>query len=71
MYKGIKQIHVCLCNIKPLVKFAYQKINFLISPPKHHIVGTQKNRLNDLDGSFEHPKHMLKVMGKKIFTILR
>ena len=23
------------------------------------------------DGSFEHPKHMLKVMGKKIFTILR
>ena len=24
-----------------------------------------------LDGSFEHPKHMLKLMGKKIFTILR
>ena len=23
------------------------------------------------DGSFEHPKHMLKLMGKKIFTILR
>ena len=23
------------------------------------------------DGSFEHPKHMLKIMGKKIFTILR
>ena len=22
------------------------------------------------DGSFEHPKHMLKLMGKKIFTIL-
>ena len=22
------------------------------------------------DGSFEHPKHMLKIMGKKIFTIL-
>ena len=22
------------------------------------------------DGSFEHPKHMLKMMGKKIFTIL-
>ena len=22
-------------------------------------------------GSFEHPKHMLKIMGKKIFTILR
>ena len=23
------------------------------------------------DGSFQHPKHMLKLMGKKIFTILR
>ena len=23
------------------------------------------------DGSFKHPKHMLKIMGKKIFTILR
>ena len=23
------------------------------------------------DGSFEFPKHMLKLMGKKIFTILR
>ena len=23
------------------------------------------------DGPFEHPKHMLKIMNKKIFTILR
>ena len=23
------------------------------------------------DGSFEHPKHMLEIIGKKIFTILR
>ena len=23
------------------------------------------------DGSFENPKHMLKTMGKQIFTILR
>ena len=28
-------------------------------------MGTQKKR------SFEHPKHMLKLMGKKIFTLLR
>ena len=28
------------------------------------VVGTQKNRLD------EHPKHMLKLMGKKIITIL-
>ena len=32
---------------------------------KTYVVGTQKNRLD------EHPKHMLKIMGKKIFTILR
>ena len=32
---------------------------------KTYVVGTQKNRLN------EHPKHMLKLIGKKIFKILR
>ena len=30
----------------PIVKSAYQNINFLISQPKH-VVGTQKNRLNE------------------------
>ena len=28
-------------------------------------------RMVSMDGSFEHPKHMLKLMGKKEFTILR
>ena len=27
--------------------------------------------LSQCDSSFEHPKHMLKLMGKKIFTTLR
>ena len=36
---------------------------------KTFIVGTQKNHLNET-GSFEHPKHMLKLKGKKKFTIL-
>ena len=31
------------------------------------VLGIQKNRLNKT----EHPKHMLKLTGKKIFTILR
>ena len=36
---------------------------------KSYVVGTHKNCLNE--SSFEHPKHtMLKLMGKKIFTIL-
>ena len=41
-------------------------------------MGSQKNRLNEtvllstqnICGSFEHPKHMLKLIGKNIFTIL-
>ena len=31
----------------------------------------KKKTTPQCDGSFEHPKHMLKLMGKKIFTILR
>ena len=46
---------------------------------KTYVVYTQKNRLNEkvllkrtvsMRCFFEHPKHMLKIMGKKIFTIL-
>ena len=40
----------------PPDKRAYLKIIFLISEAKQ-VVGTQKN------GTFEHPKHMLKLMG--------
>ena len=29
-------------------------------------MGTQKNRLDETEGSFEHLKHMFKLMGKKI-----
>ena len=32
-------------------------------------MGTQRNRLIETE-SFEHPKHMLKTMVKKIFTIV-
>ena len=35
---------------------------------KTYVVGTQKNRL--METFFEHPKHMLELMGEKIFTIL-
>ena len=59
--------------IRPLVKSAYQKINFLISQPKLmlYICCGYSKELSQLDGSFEHPKHMLKLTGKKIFIILR
>ena len=50
-------------NINRLLdKNVLSKIN-LISQPKY-VVGTQ------WDGSFEHPKLMLKLVDKKIFIIL-
>ena len=49
---------------------------FLYFSSKTYVVGTQKNhliyRLNetDWDGSFEHQRHMFKLMGKKIILRL-
>ena len=37
---------------------------------KTYVVGTQKNRLNEMV-FFERTKHKFKLMGKKIITILR
>ena len=37
---------------------------------KTYVVGTQKEP-SQRDGSFEHPKHMFKLMGEKIISILR
>ena len=34
----------------------------------NYVVGTQKNLLNEMV-LFEHPKHMLKLMGKKTIAI--
>ena len=68
MAKNSLMFSLSQCNnykSRPLVKSAYQKNIFLISQPKHYVVGTQR------DSSFESPKHMLKLMGKEIFTILR
>ena len=43
----------------PLIRVCNQKLIFLTD-----VVATQ------WDGSFEHPKQMLKLMDKKIFTLL-
>ena len=53
---------------RPLVKSAYPKNNFLISQANHMLWVL---KITVSDGSFEHPKQMLKRTGKKIFTILR
>ena len=58
-------------SIRPLGKSEELKIIFLISQPKHnfyYVVGTQKNRLNET--VVLSTQNMLKLMGKKINTIL-
>ena len=49
---------------RPPDKNAYWEIIFHISQPKHMLWVLKR------DGSFEHPKHMFKLMGKEINTIL-
>ena len=51
-----------------LVKSAYQKIFFYFST-KTYVMGTQKNRLSET--VLLSTQNMLKMMGKKIFTIVR
>ena len=57
--------------VRPLVKRAYdnEKIIFLFL--NQNICCGYSKEPSQWDGSFEHPKHMLKFMGKKISTILR
>ena len=50
---------------RPLVKSAYQKIFFLFL--NQNICCGYSKEPSQWDGSFEHPKHVLKLMGKKIF----
>ena len=52
------------CSWRPVVK---KKI--LISQPKHMLWVLKEP--SQRDSSFEYPKHMLQLMGKKIFKILR
>ena len=54
--------------LRPLVKSVYQKIFFLFL--NQNVCYGYSKELSQWDGSFEHQKHMLKLMGKKIFTIL-
>ena len=56
-------LHIKYAAYMTLVKSAERKFNFLISQPKH--------MLWVLNDTVLLAKHMLKLMGKKIFTILR
>ena len=58
-----------LLHSRPPDKSVYHNKNYFLISQKTYFVGTQKNRLND--GSFEHMKHMRKLIGKKTITNLR
>ena len=53
---------------RPFDKSAKSQIDFLIYQPKHNVVGPPKDGLNEK--IFEHLKQILKLMDKKVFSIL-
>ena len=66
MPKFICVLHLILVKARPLVKRAYQKkILFL----NQNICWVYLKEPSQWDCSFEHPKQMLNLMGKKILTI--
>ena len=54
-----------MAYIRALVMRAYKEINYLISRPKHYVVGTQKNRCNETV-FLSTKNYMLNLMCKKI-----
>ena len=62
MHWGVK-VYFPNCPRLHLVKTAYHKIFFLFL--KQNICCVYSKEPYQLDGSFEHPKYMLKLMGKK------
>ena len=57
-----------LCLLPHLVKSAYQKLICLFL--NQNICYGYSKEPSQCEGSFDHPKHMLKLMGMKLFTIL-
>ena len=58
----------------PLLNSLRKRDKMLDKPRVLSLFRNEFNKFNGtrarmLDGSLEHPKHMLKLMGKKIFTI--
>ena len=71
---AIETTNSCILTTNELVwtssfDFSTRKIIFLFF--NQNICCGYSKEPSQWDGSFEHPKHMLIIMGKKIFTILR
>ena len=68
IFEGMKTDH---CFIRPQDKSAYWKSIFFISYQKHMLWVQYSKEPSRRDGSFEHNKHMFKLMDKKIMAIVR
>ena len=66
--RKVSQIDWLEIRIRPLIRGCYSKIVFLFLD--QNICCVHSKESSQRDGSFEHPKHMFKLMGKKIITIL-
>ena len=55
--------------LRTLIKSAYQKQIIFLFLNQNICCGYSKEPYQ-LDGSYEHPKHMLKLMDKKIFKLI-
>ena len=59
-----------MLTARPPDKSAYWKIIFFVSRP-NHMLWVLKRTVSLRRVFFEHPKHMFKLIGKEIITILR
>ena len=67
VYKN-NRIASLLCIFETIIRVRTKQIFFLFL--NQNICCGYSKEPSQWDGSFEHPKHMLKLMDKKIFTIL-
>ena len=79
-YYFYQSINQCRSDVEPylvqivckgyrtFVKSAYQKLIFLVL--NQNLCCGHSKEPSLWDGSFEHPNNILKLVGKKIFTIL-
>ena len=72
-FKGQVLNYLLICiNIHAGLQLRVQieKLIFLFLNQNIHVCCGYSKEPSQWDGSFEHPKHMLKLMGKKIYTVL-
>ena len=71
LLRDIKSVHFLEDSLYPGLKLRVRTKKLIFLFLNQNTCCGYSKEPSQWDGSFEHPKHMLKLMGKKIFTILR